>query len=100
MNPNELPLRDLHLPEPIGWLPLAPVWWLLIVLGVAGVGWLLLRAWRARQYSAPRRFAIRELPHSRRAIYRIVMSSSWVGRSRNYCVAACSLMPRAMKLPA
>lgn len=61
MNPNQLPLRDLHLPEPVGWLPLAPVWWLLIVLGVAALGWLMWRAWRVRQYTAPRRFAIREL---------------------------------------
>lgn len=61
MNPNELPLRDLHLPEPIGWLPLAPVWWLMIIVAVAGLAWLLLRAWRVRQSYAPRRLAIREL---------------------------------------
>lgn len=61
MDPGELPLRDLHLPEPLGWLPLAPVWWLLIVLCIAGLGWLLSRAWRARRFHAPRRFAIREL---------------------------------------
>ena len=27
MSPTDLPLRDLHLPEPIGWWPLAPGWW-------------------------------------------------------------------------
>ncbi len=61
MDPGELPLRDLHLPDPVGWLPLAPVWWLLIVLAVAGLSWLLLGAWRAHRYYAPRRVAIREL---------------------------------------
>lgn len=58
MDPTELALRDLHLPDPIGWWPLAPGWWILIVLAVAGLGWLLLKAWRRRQFNAPRRYAI------------------------------------------
>jgi hypothetical protein len=44
MNPADLPLRDLHLPQPVGWWPLAPGWWwviglvlLLIVIGLAVV---------------------------------------------------------------
>ncbi len=27
MEPSELPLRDLHLPDAVGWWPLAPGWW-------------------------------------------------------------------------
>jgi hypothetical protein len=61
MDPTELPLRDLHLPEAIGWWPLAPGWWLLIAIALVGLGYLLLRAWRTRQFHAPRRHAIREL---------------------------------------
>lgn len=34
MNPAELPLRDIHLPDPIGWWPLAPGWWWVIGLTV------------------------------------------------------------------
>jgi len=61
MDPSELPLRDLHLPDPVGWWPLAPGWWFLIALAMAGIGWLLLKAWRRHQFNAPRRYAIRSL---------------------------------------
>jgi len=61
MDPTQLSLRDLHLPEPIGWWPLAPGWWVLIALALFGLGWLLLLAWRKRRFNAARRYAIRAL---------------------------------------
>jgi hypothetical protein len=61
MDPSSLPLRDLHLPPPVGWWPLAPGWWLLLVLALVGLGWLIRRAWRQRQFLAPRRHAVRAL---------------------------------------
>ena len=61
MDPTELQLRDLHLPDPIGWWPLAPGWWFVIALAVLGVAWLLRRAWQTRQFNAPRRYAKRTL---------------------------------------
>lgn len=53
MNPAELPLRDLQLPEPVGWWPLAPGWWWLLIglaLILAGIAawWLWRRDRRAR----------------------------------------------------
>ena len=35
MNPNQQPtlqLRDIHLPDPVSWWPLAPGWWLAIAI--------------------------------------------------------------------
>lgn len=41
MNPAEgLPLRDIHLPDPVSWWPPAPGWWLLMVFIVLLL-WLL-----------------------------------------------------------
>lgn len=48
MNPEELPLRDIHLPERVGWWPPAPGWWVLALLLLAMITFLLL-AWRRRR---------------------------------------------------
>jgi len=61
MEENALPLRDLHLPEPVGWWPLAPGWWVLLVLLALLLGYGLYRAYLRRRHNAPRRFALREL---------------------------------------
>lgn len=67
MDPSEIPLRDLHLPVPVGWWPLAPGWWLLAVLAFAGLAWLGLRAFRAWRRARPRRIALAELQRLHRA---------------------------------
>ena len=67
MDPQAIPLRGLHLPEPVGWWPLAPGWWVLIAMLVVAAG-LLVRAWlRRRAHSAARRKALRQLEESRSA---------------------------------
>lgn len=61
MNPAQLPLRDLHLPDPVGWWPLAPGWWFLAAaLAVAAVI-LVHRLLRARARGWARRHALRRL---------------------------------------
>jgi hypothetical protein len=61
MEENALPLRDLHLPDPVGWWPLAPGWWVVLALLATGLAWLAWRWYRAWQFEAPRRHALREL---------------------------------------
>lgn len=61
MDETALPLRDLHLPDAIGWWPLAPGWWGVIVVLGAVLGYVLLRAYKRWQFNAPRRYAMREL---------------------------------------
>ncbi len=61
MSPEQIPLRDLHLPEAISWWPLAPGWWVVIGIALVGIGFLI-RAWlRTRAHSAARRYALRQL---------------------------------------
>jgi len=54
-------LRDIHLPEPIGWWPLAPGWWILCIGGCCLLAWLstvLYRRYSAKLY---RRQALKQL---------------------------------------
>lgn len=61
MNPETLPLRDLHLPEAIGWWPPAPGWWLLVALLVLGLVLAARALHRRHRQNAARRLALAEL---------------------------------------
>lgn len=61
MDPTQLPLRDIHLPEAVGWWPLAPGWWALLLVFAVLALWLVTRAMRRYKEAAPRRYALREL---------------------------------------
>ena len=52
-------LRDIHLPQPIGWWPLAPGWWALIALVCTLVAAALAWTWIRRR--SARFLALREL---------------------------------------
>ena len=66
MDPDLLPLRDLHLPEAVGWWPLAPGWWVLIALATAGLLFFLFKLFLKWRWNAARRAALAELARIRR----------------------------------
>ena len=51
MNPNDLPLRDIHLPESVSWWPLATGWWLLFAL----LALVFISLWMIRKIKSRRR---------------------------------------------
>jgi len=61
MDPLQIPLRDLHLPDAISWWPLAPGLWFVIALAVVGLAYLLRWYLRTRSRGAARRHALRQL---------------------------------------
>lgn len=58
--PPDLPLRDIHLPSPIGWWPPAPGWWLLL-FGIPALALLSFWLWRFLRRQTPKKLALREL---------------------------------------
>ena len=56
-----LPLRDLHLPEPVGWWPPAPGWWVLLLVVASLCAYGLRWAYQRRQHNAARRSALQKL---------------------------------------
>jgi hypothetical protein len=61
MDPEQIPLRDLHLPEAIGWWPLAPGWWVVVALLAIGAGFLIRRYLQVWARGAARRHALQAL---------------------------------------
>lgn len=61
MNPEDLPLRDLHLPDMTGWWPLAPGWWVVAALVLLAFAMLLRRSYRNWRDNTARRLALKRL---------------------------------------
>ncbi|MBF8270609.1 MAG: hypothetical protein HW386_2318 [Gammaproteobacteria bacterium] len=53
--PDQLPLRDIHLPEPVSWWPLPIGWWLVLVLLVVSIA---LCVWGYRRYRGHKSSAV------------------------------------------
>jgi hypothetical protein len=68
MNPtidvSQLPLRDIHLPGPIGWWPPAPGWWLVAALVLVAAALYGVHYYRGRH----KRAALRAMTRVRTAL--------------------------------
>lgn len=54
-------LRDIHLPDPVGWWPMAPGWWMLIAISIAVLTVLLWWLWRRIVAARAKKEALRLL---------------------------------------
>ena len=64
LDPTQLPLRDIHLPEAIGWWPPAFGWWILVGAVLLGLAVWALRhraGWRHRAASVELKAALATL---------------------------------------
>ena len=83
-------LRDIHLPEPVGWWPPAPGWWILAAL-VIGLLLFLLVQWRKRQQlSKYRREALQILAE-------LQAEHQLQGNNREYLQELLRLLRRVVK---
>lgn len=92
MNPQDplAQLKDIHLPDPVGWWPLAWGWWVLIALALAGL-LLLLWRWRARRRRLRYR---REAQTVLRWTYHRYTDSDATTATRDYLQALSELLRR------
>ena len=89
MDPETLPLRDIHLPAPITWWPPAPGW--LIVAGLlALVACASLIAWRRHVRLRAQRAALRELDR--------IIAHYTVSGDRHTCARSLSRLARRITL--
>ncbi len=62
MEPQSLPLRDIHLPDPVSWWPVAPGWGVLLgLLCLLIFALFLLLRWFIKRHKMPKRVALRKL---------------------------------------
>ncbi len=82
LDPTQIPLRDIHLPEAVAWWPLAFGWWFLGGLALIAVSSLAMRFYATRRHRA----AGREL--------RKAMGALHAGEEPVYCAQRISITLR------
>lgn len=51
-------LKDIHLPDPIGWWPLAPGWYVLVLIILALIIWVMSIGYKKRLHAKPKNQAL------------------------------------------
>lgn len=87
-DPASLPLREIHLPESVGWWPPAPGWWILPCL----VGLVAIAAWYSRLLYRRRRYSA--LNMARKELEEIRIRYAADRDSRSCAVAVSGLLRR------
>lgn len=61
--PNNLQLRDIHLPEAVSWWPLAPGWWLLVgmIIAMGVIGFFVYRYYQHRRLHRAARLELEKI---------------------------------------
>lgn len=85
IDPAEIPLRDIHLPETIGWWPLATAWWvlaglLLVTLITCAVIFVQRRRFRVRRLAAQEFTAIEQRYETHRDAHQLARELSVLAR--------------------
>jgi len=57
-------MHDIVMPTPVSWWPLAPGWWVVMLILAIGILWLGIVIYRRWKQQAHRRAALRELDHT------------------------------------
>ncbi len=90
MNPQDplANLRDIHLPDPVGWWPPAPGWWLLLLLALATLAFSLV--WLIKRYRSNR--------YRREALVILIqLEASLAQQPLELCHAILALLRRTAK---
>jgi hypothetical protein len=60
---ESLPLRDIHLPDPVSWWPLAPGWWVLLALLsiIVGFAFYMYRRYQRAALQRSAQHALRDI---------------------------------------
>ena len=90
-DPSTLPLREIHLPESVGWWPPAPGWWLLPILLLLG----LAAAWYGRVLYGRRKFSAVNMARKELAEIR---SRYAADRDTGHCVRSVSGLLRRLSI--
>lgn len=85
----DLPLRDIHLPDPISWWPPAIGWWILLT---ASLVILILAIWAIRTVRKP------TLKKTARKEFKLILDAFEANKNPTECVANLSLFLRRVVL--